>query len=111
VNGQSVYPGRVRFVTIRAPTSGGDNYLHVLELRVLVGGVNVALNKPCSASTTSGSSVCSNAVDGLEGSAFYHSVNVNSDWIRIDLQADYIVDAVTYINRKVFFFVFVDFPI
>jgi hypothetical protein len=100
------YAGGVRFVVVQAPSIGTDSYLHISQVVVTAGGVNVALNKPCTTSSIyEPNSPCSLAVDGNVAQrnhpGTYHSKYTNGDWVKIDLQADYAVTSVTYYNRKV----------
>ena len=68
--------------------------------------VNIAKNKPCSASTTGTGGVgCENIVDGVEqarNDIIYHSGRPTSDWLQIDLGAEYLITKVVVYNRVAF---------
>ena len=100
------YSGRVRYVVVQAPVATTNSALQISQVVVTAGGTNVALNKPCIASSQhSPNTPCALTVDGTLAQrnvpGGYHSAFDNGDIVRIDLQAEFLVTSVTYYNRLV----------
>jgi hypothetical protein len=90
---------------IRAPTVATDAFIQITELLVLTSsGVNVALGKNCSASSTySSTNACNFAVDGVTtlGTSFFHSGSGSKgDWFKIDLGGNFPISKIVYYNRN-----------
>jgi hypothetical protein len=95
--------GLTRYVKI---TSAANQMLGVAELAVWTAdSVNVALNKPCTASPVySADTPCSKAFDGTYAAqtfpAMYHSTDgLASSFLQVDLGADYQIVRVDIYNR------------
>ncbi len=79
--------------------------LTIAEIEVKTAdGVNVALNKPCNASSTYPDHVCSLAVDGNTGSDgdnnFLSQYMDGRDYMIIDLGAQYVITTAVFYPRK-----------
>jgi hypothetical protein len=90
-------------VIVWAPTVDDDAWLQISQLVVLDNtNTNVALNKPCSASSVYGSDVCGNALDGTLSnriSPIFHAGTPSGAWFRVELGGNFSVVKVVYYNR------------
>jgi molybdopterin/thiamine biosynthesis adenylyltransferase len=87
----------IRQIKIQSTTSG---MIQMLEVLALSSGVNVALNKAATQSSTySSRTVASNAVDNNDSSFSHTSVFDTDAWWMVDLQEDFTIDSLTIINR------------
>ncbi len=96
----------MRYIVVRAPTVGADAYLQISQVTAWAGGFNIAFNKPCtSSSQADANSGCALTVDGnafpRTHPGMYLSAAANSDWVKIDLLADFPVTGVGYVNALV----------
>ena len=87
-----------RYVRIQLP---GTNYLHMAEVQVWSSGVNVALGKAATQSSTwaPGVGVAGVAVDGSTGPGVTHTLLNLEPWWDVDLGAEYLISSVTVWNR------------
>ena len=91
--------GLIRYVKI----STSSEVLQVAELAVWTSdNVNVALNKPCTASPHEGPASCENAFNGnyyaQEYPSLYHSQDPGA-FVQVDLGGNYAIDRIDYYNR------------
>jgi hypothetical protein len=64
--------------------------------------INIAKNKPCTASSGASHVACENIFDGVEevrNDPIFHSGQPNSDWVQVDLGAEYFITKVVIYNR------------
>ena len=97
-------PLRARYLRIESGAS--NNYLHFAELEVYVGGKNVAVGKPVSASSTMQPFTPDKAVDGIVGyvwgvnPSFWSSAGgKGGEWWEVDLGRDVAIERLVLYNR------------
>ncbi|MEK6795967.1 MAG: GDSL-type esterase/lipase family protein [Spirochaetota bacterium] len=79
------------------------NYIHIAELEVMSGNVNVALKKPATQSSVYGGAGPERVVDG-NTNGNWQGASVNStkngdEWLEVDLGAASVIDAIVIYNR------------
>ncbi|MBD0836064.1 galactose-binding domain-containing protein [Aestuariibaculum suncheonense] len=101
----NVYGGSksVRYIRVQLPGESNE-ILSLAEVQVFSGGVNVALNKVATQSSTNGSSEASRAVDGntngdINNASVTHTQSSSQPWWEVDLGANYDVESVMVYNR------------
>lgn len=71
----------------------------MFEVEIYSAGVNVAEGKTAMQSSTLGTSVASNAVDGKNGT-FSHTTNISEySWWKVDLGESFPIDSLRVLNR------------
>lgn len=87
----------IKQIKIQSTTGG---MIQMLEVQALSSGVNVALNKAATQSSTySSRTVASNAVDNNDSSFSHTSLSDTDAWWMVDLQEDFTIDSLKIINR------------
>ncbi len=95
-------PIDARYVRIELP--GKDKFLHVAEVEVFAGGVNVATDGKATQSSTTRDGNAVDAIDGntngdFKAGSVTHTDSGNSPWLEIDLGSIKPVDSVSVWNR------------
>jgi hypothetical protein len=73
-------------------------FIQFYELQVISGGINVAVNKAASQSSTINPYVASRGVDG-SSTTFSHTKEGSAEWFQVDLGATVTADSIVILNR------------
>lgn len=96
----SVTPGTTYSYSVKAYDAFGNESLFSQSVSVttLASTGNLALNKPTTASSYEGSQYSSLAVDGINSTSSWWGANPYSQWWRVDLQNEYLLNKVVVVN-------------
>lgn len=93
---------KTRYIRIKQNGTAAGDYLHLAEIRAIESGtgINVALGKSGTVSSTSGGFVITNLTDN-NITNYWHSLGTgSSEYVELDLGAAYNLDRVELVNRQ-----------